>query len=88
VKPNGQLTAGVQKALWERKGTLRLNVSDIFFTSKVRAVSAYDNYVERFYQRRDSRAAILSFSYRFGNDKVAPTRRRTSGAEDEKRRAQ
>jgi outer membrane receptor protein involved in Fe transport len=88
VKPNGQLTAGVQKSLWERKGTLRLNVSDIFFTSKVRAVSAYDNYVERFYQRRDSRAAILSFSYRFGNDKVAPTRRRTSGAEDEKRRAQ
>ena len=88
VQPNGQLTVGAQKNLWERKGTLRLNVSDLFFTSKVRAVSAYDNYVERFYQRRDSRAAILSFSYRFGNDKGTPTRRRTSGAEDEKRRAQ
>lgn len=88
VQPNGQLTAGVQKTLWERKGTLRLNVSDIFFTSKVRAVSAYDNYVEQFFQRRDSRVATLSFSYRFGNDKVAPARRRTSGAEDEKRRAQ
>ncbi|CCH53817.1 TonB-dependent receptor [Fibrisoma limi BUZ 3] len=87
VRPNGQVTAGVQKALWDRKGTLRLNVADIFFTQKVRAVSAYDNYVERFYQRRDSRTATLSFSYRFGNDKVAPTRRRTSGAEDEKRRA-
>lgn len=87
VQPLGQLTAGVQKNLWDRKGTLKLNVADIFFTSKVRAVSAYDNYVERFYQRRDSRAATLSFSYRFGNDKVAPTRRRTGGADDEKRRA-
>ena len=87
VQPNGQLTAGVQKALWERKGTLRLNVADVFYTQKVRAVSSYDNYVERFYQRRDSRVATISFSYRFGNDKVAPSRRRTGGAEDEKRRA-
>lgn len=87
VRPNGQVTAGIQKNLWERKGTLKLNVADIFFTSKVRAISAYDNYVERFYQRRDSRMATLSFSYRFGNDKVAPTRRRAGGAEDEKRRA-
>lgn len=87
VQPNGQVTAGVQKAVWERKGTFRLNVSDIFFTRTVNAVSAYDNYVERFYQRQDSRVATLSFSYRFGNDKVAPTRRRSGGAEDEKRRA-
>ncbi|QJW89475.1 TonB-dependent receptor [Spirosoma taeanense] len=87
VRPNGQVTVGMQKSLLERKGTLRLNASDIFFTRKVRAVSSYDNYVERFYQRQDSRVVTLSFSYRFGNDKVAPTRRRTGGAEDEKRRA-
>lgn len=87
VRPNGQVTAGVQKALWDRKGSLKFSVADLFFTNKVRATSAYDNFVERFYQRRDSRVATLSFSYRFGNDKVAPTRRRTGGAEDEKRRA-
>jgi len=86
VQPNGQATIGLQKAVWERKGTFRLNVSDVFFTRTVNAVSSYDNYVERFYQRQDSRVATLSFSYRFGNDKVAPTRR-TGGAEDEKRRA-
>lgn len=87
VQPNGQVTIGLQKAVWERKGTFRLNVSDIFYTRTVTAISSYDNYVERFYQRQDSRVATLSFSYRFGNDKVAPTRRRTGGAEDEKRRA-
>lgn len=87
VKPNGQVTVGIQKSLWERRGTLRLNISDVLYTQKVRAVSAYDNYVENFYQRRDSRVGTLSFSYRFGNDKVTPTRRRTGGAEEEKRRA-
>lgn len=87
VKPNGQVTIGLQKTVWERKGTFRLNMSDVFFTRTVNAVSSYDNYIERFYQRQDSRVVTMSFSYRFGNDKVAPTRRRTGGAEDEKRRA-
>jgi ferric enterobactin receptor len=87
VRPNGEVTAGIQKALWDRKGTLKLNMSDVFFTNRVRATSAYNNYIENFYQRQDSRAITLSFGYRFGNDKLSPTRRRTGGAEDEKRRA-
>ncbi|QJX48451.1 TonB-dependent receptor [Hymenobacter taeanensis] len=87
VRPQGQVTAGVQKAFWDRKGTLKLNVTDIFFTSPVRATSSYANYVERFYQRQDSRVATLSFGYRFGNDKLSTNRRRTGGAEEEKRRA-
>ncbi|TGD80557.1 TonB-dependent receptor domain-containing protein [Hymenobacter wooponensis] len=87
VRPQGQVAVGVQKSVWERKGTLKLNMTDIFFTSPVRATSAYANYVEYFYQRQDSRVVTLSFAYRFGNDKVSPNRRRTGGAEDEKRRA-
>jgi len=87
VRPLGQLSLGVQKNLWERKGSLKLNLSDALYTDKVRAVSAYNNYIERFYQRRDSRVLTISFSYRFGNDKVAPARRRSGGAEEEKRRA-
>ncbi|MCC2545036.1 TonB-dependent receptor [Hymenobacter sp. BT175] len=87
TKPLGQLALGVQKSLWNRKGNLKLNVTDVFYTGAVRATSTYSNYVERFYQRGDFRVATLAFSYRFGNEKVAPTRRRQSGAEDEKRRA-
>ncbi|MCC3154375.1 TonB-dependent receptor [Hymenobacter sp. BT770] len=85
--PNGQVTAGIQKSLWDRKATLKLNMTDIFYTSPLHATSTYTNYIERFYQRGDSRVATLSFSYRFGNDKLAPSRRRSGGAEDEKRRA-
>jgi ferric enterobactin receptor len=86
-RSTAEISVAVQKSFWSRRGTLKLNVSDLFYTLPVRATSRYDNYVEDFYQRRDSRAATLSFSYRFGNDKVAPTRRRQTGAEDEKRRA-
>ncbi|SFQ02155.1 TonB-dependent receptor [Hymenobacter arizonensis] len=86
-RPNGDVSAGVQKSLWERKATIKLSVNDIFFTQIGRVTSTYDNYVERFYLRRDTRFANLTFSYRFGNDKLAPTRRRSGGAEDEKRRA-
>ncbi|WP_234988720.1 TonB-dependent receptor [Hymenobacter daecheongensis] len=87
LRPNGQLSLGVQKAVWDRKGTLKLNATDVLFTNKIRATSAYDNYVERFYQRGDQRIITLSFSYRFGNDKLSPSRRRNGGAEEEKRRA-
>ncbi|MBD2766646.1 TonB-dependent receptor [Hymenobacter sp. BT664] len=86
-RPNGEVSGGAQKSLWERKATLKLAVTDLFFTRTGRVTSTYDNYVERFYQRRDSRFMTLSFSYRFGNDKLTPTRRRGGGAEDEKRRA-
>jgi hypothetical protein len=86
-RPNGEVSAGVQKGLWDRKANLKLAMADIFFTRVGRVTSTYDNYVERFYQRRDSRFVTLSFSYRFGNDKLAPTKRRSGGAEEEKRRA-
>lgn len=87
VRPQGQVAAGVQKSLWQRKATLKLNASDIFYNQKTRATSSYANYVEQFYQRGDSRVVTLSLTYRLGNDKLAPVRRRATGAEDEKRRA-
>ncbi|PJJ60182.1 TonB-dependent receptor domain-containing protein [Hymenobacter chitinivorans] len=87
TRPYGQVAFGIQKSLWERKANLKLNVTDAFYTGAIRATSTYDNYVERFYQRGDFRVATLAFSYRFGNDKLAPARRRSGGAEDEKRRA-
>ncbi|RSK33271.1 TonB-dependent receptor [Hymenobacter metallilatus] len=87
VRPNGEVNAGVQKTFWNRKATLKLSMADIFFTSPIHAVSEYDTYVERFYQRQDSRQGTLTFTYRFGNDKLAPAKRRGGGAEDEKRRA-
>lgn len=87
LRPFGDLTVGCQKTAWQGRGTFKLNVTDIFYTSRLRATSTYQNYEEFFFQRRDARVATVSLSYRVGNDKLAPARRRQGGAEDEKRRA-
>lgn len=87
IRPLGQLNIGLQKTMLNKKGTLKVNVTDIFYTSPLHATSEYDNYKESFNQRQDTRVATASFTYRFGNDTLAPTRRRTGGAEEEKRRA-
>ncbi|MFD3002973.1 TonB-dependent receptor domain-containing protein [Pontibacter toksunensis] len=87
VNPIWFLSGGVQKQLWDKKANIKLNVTDAFFTNKVRATTVLTGYSENFFQRRDSRVVTLSFTYRFGHSQVAPSRRRTGGAEEEKSRA-
>ncbi|UOR07134.1 TonB-dependent receptor [Hymenobacter aerilatus] len=86
VRRRGQVTAGVQKSLWDKQATLRLNVSDVFYTTPIRSTSTYDNFRETFYNRFDSRVATLAFTYRFGGSKVTAARKRTVGADAELRR--
>jgi outer membrane receptor protein involved in Fe transport len=83
----GQVGLGVQKALWDKKATLKLAATDVFYTTPLRAVSRYNNYQENLFLRRDSRVVTLSLGWRLGNDKLTSSNRRT-GAEEEKRRAQ
>ncbi len=85
--PRWQLSAGVQKSILQNKGTLRLNVTDIFLTNLGKGVIQYTDYYEQWHANRDSRVATLTFTYRFGNNKVAAARRRTTASEEETRRA-
>lgn len=87
VRARGQVAAGIQKSLWGKQGTLRLNVADAFYTTPFRATSFYDNFTESYRRRQDSRVVTAAFTYRFGNSKVAAARKRAAGAEDELRRA-
>jgi hypothetical protein len=87
VKPLWMLNAGIQKHLFNKKATIKLNVQDIFFTGYPRATSTYTGYREDFVAERETRVANLSFIYRFGKNTVAPVRKRGGGAEDEKNRA-
>lgn len=87
VKPLWMLNAGIQKHLFNRKATIRLNVQDIFFTGYPRATSNYTGYREDFIAERETRVANISFVYRFGKNTVAPVRKRSGGAEEEKNRA-
>jgi hypothetical protein len=87
IKPIWFVSAGVQKKLFNNKGTLKLNVNDIFFSNRIEADVAYTNYKEHFLVQRDTRVATLSFSYKFGKSSVPGARRRQGGAEDIKQRA-
>jgi len=87
IQARGQVSAGLQKSLWNKQGTFRLNVADIFYTTPNRATSTYDNFTETFYSRQDTRIVTAALTYRFGNSKVAAARRRAAGADEELRRA-
>lgn len=86
-RPNWGIAAGVQKNVMKNKGTVRFNVTDIFWTNLPRATITYNNYIEYWHAYRETRVANLSFTYRFGNNKVAAARRRTTASEEERRRA-
>ncbi|WP_052733129.1 TonB-dependent receptor domain-containing protein [Hymenobacter terrenus] len=84
----GELAAGVQKSLWQRRATIKLNATDLLFTRSSRGTSTYNTYVGTFRVDRDTRAATLAFSYRLGSDKLVPTRRADSAAEEKRRTGQ
>ncbi len=86
IKGNWGLTVGLQKQLLAKKASLKLSVSDVFYTTKIDAYTILTGYGEQFYQSRDSRVATLSFSYRFGKSQVSSSKR-AGAADEEKRRA-
>jgi iron complex outermembrane recepter protein len=64
--PTGQLSFGMSKPVLKKKGTLKLNVRDIFYTNAMEGLTQFPNATEYFILRRDSRVIIFSFTYRFG----------------------
>lgn len=82
------LNAGVQKQVLKNKGTVRLNITDIFRTNGPGGLITYDNYIEKWHAVRETRVGTLAFSYRFGSNKVEAARRRTTASEEERQRAQ
>jgi ferric enterobactin receptor len=64
-----------------------LNVTDFLRTNNLVGTTNIDHYSETFRRSIESLVATLAFVYRFGRNKIAPSRRTTGGAEDEKKRA-
>lgn len=87
IKSLAQVTAGVQKTSKNKNSIFKFSVSDIFHTNHIAVIVQYQN--QDFVTERnwDSRVATVSYTYRFGKNTVTKARQRTSGVEDEKRRA-
>ena len=84
VQPNWSMNIGAQKK-FKNNSTLKFSFNDIFFTSNPKAQTNFNNYIENFVVKRDSRVATLSYTYNFGSGKAGQPRK-TGGAEDLKQR--
>ncbi|MBK8426846.1 MAG: TonB-dependent receptor [Lewinellaceae bacterium] len=87
IRDLAQVSAGIQKVSPNKLSTFKLSVSDVLYTNRIAVIVQYQN-MDWFTDRTwDSKALTLSYTQRFGKNTVQQARRRTSGIEDEKRRA-
>ncbi len=80
-KPFYGVSAGIQKSILNNMGNIKLMVNDIFQTRQFRRTTQYENIDMFTHIRLDSRMAMLSFTYRFGNQNIKKRERKT-GSED------
>lgn len=87
IRNLAQVSAGIQKTSKDRKSVFKLAAADIFSTNHIAVIVKYQNqdwFTDRTW---DSRFVTFSYTYRFGKSTVARARQRTSGMEDERKRA-
>ncbi|KAA6433978.1 TonB-dependent receptor [Dyadobacter flavalbus] len=87
AKPMGMLNAGLQKNILNKKGTIRLNVNDIFWTNRFRGKAVYKDIDFSVRSEWPSRQFRLTFTYNFGNQNVKGARERNTGSDDLQKRA-
>ncbi len=86
TKSLGALTLGYQKRFLEDRLTVKLAVTDIFFSSPWRAEAEFADLQMNGTGGRDSRRGQISVTYNFGNQKMQRVRERETGLDDESER--
>ena len=87
IKSIGQVNAGFSKQIMKNKGSLKMNVRDIFQGNKFRGYSRYGTVDAQFVNINDSRAVSVAFTYRFNKGKLkANAGRKEGSASDEQGR--
>jgi len=86
IRPLGQLSAGVSKQVLKGKGSVRLNIRDIFYTQAPKGQINFKSTEASFSNKRDSRVANLTFTYRFGKPLNGNGSRKKASASDEQNR--
>ncbi|MFT3794477.1 TonB-dependent receptor domain-containing protein [Flavobacterium sp.] len=85
IEPIWFMNSGLQKK-FKNKSSLKIAMTDMFGTNRIKAKVNFTGYEEHFRVSRDTRVVTLSYTYNFGNGNGA-ARRRTGGADDIKQRA-
>lgn len=80
------VSAGIRKKVFNKQGSIRLTVNDLFYGNPYRINVNYLNQRNGFYEKNDTRSVALSFSYNLGKSKLAASRKRSTASEEENRR--
>ncbi|AYB31005.1 outer membrane beta-barrel protein [Chryseolinea soli] len=80
----GSVNVGLQKKVFDKKGSLRLNVTDIFYTNRVTYGVSYPGLDAHFYNYPETRVIRLNFTYNIG--KTGQAMRKHNGQDEERKR--
>lgn len=82
------LNFALAKQVLKKNGTIKIGVRDIFRTQNFSGYSRYADVDLEVYndRRKDNRQFLISFTYKFGKNSIAPERRRNGGANEEQNR--
>jgi iron complex outermembrane receptor protein len=86
TKSQGAVDIGFQKLLLQKRATLKLSFTDLFFTAPWRAVNNFGGLFIDGGGNWESRTFRLNFSWRFGSSQIKNSRDRKTGLESESRR--
>ena len=87
IKQMSQINAGFSKQVLKNKGSVRLNIRDIFMGGVAKGYSKYGTVDLQFVNVNDSRAVSLAFTWRFNKGKLkAGSTKKDGGASDEQGR--
>ena len=86
TKPQGGIDLGVQKLLLNKKASLKLSVTDPFYTEPWKANSNFGGLKIKAGGDWESRTFRIAFSYRFGSSQIKDARDRKTGLESESKR--
>jgi len=85
IRPMGGVSIGASKQILKEKGSLKLNIRDVFYSQRVRGVINIQSTDASFRSYEDSRVVNLTFTYRFGKPIKGIKERNKTGVDEQNR---
>lgn len=85
LQPMGRVDAAIGKQILNNKGSIKLSVRDLLYTSQVRGKMSFNDTDASFRNTRDLRVVSINFSYRFGKQMNNNNQRKRSTSEEQNR---
>lgn len=86
TKPQGAMDIGLQKQILQKKASIKIAVTDIFFTSPWAATNDFGGVNIKGSGNWESRTFRVNFNWRFGSNQIKNSRDRKTGLESEAKR--